>query len=209
MSMDDDEWRGVCLLMERGFKGDLGVPDRKVYRQFIGKFDSEIVIAALHKLVEQGQVWLPKAGEIVAAIRALQAEADGGPVPSWTEALRMLRRGHAARVGYFDSNADKTATVLAWHEKHGHPVVAAFYRAEGGYERFSNLGLDDPEHGGAREHLLSERWREFVDVAQVRLENGHALVSAGARPAIEGPRRLSATAFLETAGLARPKELEA
>jgi hypothetical protein len=200
----DDEWDGCCFLMEQAFKGDMDEDKRDAYRVFLEKFSSEQVVAALQVLAEESEPWLPAVPEIVQACRKLEQADHGGEVPGWAEVYPMLIRALHVHVGYFESDAEKTATCVAWLEKNSHPVVAKFFEAQG-YDRLSRMEVDDPEHGALRQKDLREMWEQFVEVAKQRLATGLALQSVGRRAC--GPRSLDQAALLASAGA--PLALEA
>lgn len=203
--MDDDEWMAVCFLIEQAFKGDFDDNKRAVYRRFLGGMPLPQVEAAVYALAEEGQEWLPAAGQILIKARTVAEE----PVPGWTEVYRWLMRAQAAaprEAGFTASDTEKTRAGAAWLEGRCHAVVARFYEAEG-FGRLSRIQFGDEEYGELRIKELRERFEEFVGVAKERLANGMALAAVGERAEL-GPRRLDEAALLERYRPAPAGELE-
>lgn len=194
--MTDDEWKGVCFFMERGWKGELSPKTRVAYRVFLDKFTPELVMAALQELAESGPAFLPAVPEIVQACRKIEQAEHGGEVPGWGETYDWIHRALSIRTGYFDSWEAKHRQAVAWLEERAHPVVVKFFEVEG-FRRLQELELDG-EYGALRRRDLKERWDEFVRVAKDRFATGLALAAAGRRPELSAPRSLGQAALLSS-----------
>jgi len=157
----DDEWRAICLHIEQPFKGEFPDEARAAYATFLRGRDFGDVLAGLRKLVEDGQVFTPSAGEIVTAIKALRDP----PVPSWSEVWHQIE--------------------LAMKDQHQelHPIIARFIESEG-LQTLRRAPFYDPDKGDMRVHQLHVRWIEFVEVQQAR-EVRQAALTASGHPALE------------------------
>ena len=201
--MTDDQWESCAHLMEQCWRGEFDDDRRDAYRMFLDKFEPEHVIAALHKIAEDGKPFLPAAAEIVKACREMTED----PVPGWGEVFRWLMRAQAVAAREFsESDNGKTTVGALWLEERCHPVVARFYESEG-YGRLSRIGFNDEDYGELRKKELQDRWTEFVGVAKERLARGRALEAVGERRQL-GPTRLADVALLERITQER-KQLEA
>lgn len=202
--MTDEEWLSCAFLIRHTFKGEFLEKQRTVYKQFLGRFDVKQVEGAVHKLVEEGVTFMPSAAELVQAARSLEES----PVPGWTEVYRWLMRAlHKGGQRYTAPEQEKTAAGAEFLREKCHPVVAAFFEAEG-YGRLSRIEFGDETYGELRIRDLKERFEEFVDVARARLEQGLALEAVGMRKEL-GPARLDAHALLEGLRPVSAGELEA
>jgi hypothetical protein len=162
--MTDDEWEGVAFFLEEWWRGEFDDRKRRAYRVALDKFSPEQVMAALHALVETGKPFLPSVPEIVAKLRSVEES----PVPGWSEVYRwIVRAQHKAGQKYTAPDQEKTAAGAEFLREKCHPVVAAFYEAEG-YARLSRIEFGDEEYGELRIKDLRERFEEFVDVARAR-----------------------------------------
>jgi hypothetical protein len=193
-SVTDDEWDGVCLLIENAWKGEFDDVKAAAYRFFLGDLAEGAVMAALKRLVRNGTPFLPAAAEIVKAADDMAL----APAPSWTEAWlwigKALRRGGRVGGARWDMKAKAAYELL---EAHDMAIVARFIEAEG-YQRLAMTEFFDPDYGPLRVRELEQRWNAFVGVAQERLERGLALNAVNRRQA--GPTRLSEAALAQVVG---------
>jgi hypothetical protein len=201
--MTSDEWLVVSGKMADWFTGDFGLKVRESYGQVLMKrFTRNQVVAACELLLERGQVFLPKPGEIIQAVR----ELEDSPLPSWSEAWswigKAIRRG--GRVG--GTWPRKEEAALAFLEEHDLAIVARFMQSEG-YVTLATTEYGDPDYGPLRVREVEQHWNDFVGVAKERLERGLALQTV--RRGTVGPSKLSEAALLPERTAGRPRELEA
>lgn len=160
--MKVEEWEAIGTHLETCFKGEMTDEKRVTYMTFLGDADEKLVMAALHKMVQGGQVWLPTPGEIVLAMR----EVATGGLPSWQEVWSQIEKAMC-----------KSAAGCEWRSGL-HPTVVAFLEVDPP-ERLRMLPFYDPEHGELRIHQLRTRFEEFADVQQSRANSHVAIAAAG------------------------------
>ena len=189
--MTDDEWNAICLHIEMCWKsrGDDEFDDvrRAAYHTFLCQLDAVVIMAALHRLVQNGTVFRPTPGEIMAVINADPS------VPSFSEALVRVKK--ALRSGGSDEEinarlSDEHRYVRIWVERYGP-------------RRLALEPIDDPEYGGAIVARLQKDYERFCETAVDRERQGRSLLSTGEKRS--GLNRFDPLAALGN----KPKEIEA
>jgi hypothetical protein len=178
--MTDDEWEGVCTLIEAAWPGEFGDVQRVAYRTLLDDHSAEQLVAALKALARQGGSFRPSVSEIAGTLHADPSK------PTWPEALRDLRRALAVRQAYHATDAEKEARCATWLREHSHELVACFFEAQT-YERLRSLPIDDPDYGQLETKRLAEQWEAFVGRAEERVAHGLP-VATGTRKQL-GPRK--------------------
>lgn len=201
--MSADEWDEVEYLMLNAFD-DFDKDRSAAYFTFLQRFSKDEVVASLHRLVQSGQKWRPKLGELADAIQANRAPA----LPSWATVYFALYEAPATRVTRLTEYGSRKATekqvIEALYEQ-VHPWVAEWVTVQT-VKRLCLLPVDDPEYGQLERKRLMENWDAFVkerrddNVTDRTLE---ALTGRVDRRAL-GLRKPS---LLEAAGLVPPREL--
>lgn len=191
--MTDDEWDAIAYVLEEGWHGQFPDDKRRVTRMFIDAYDPEVVMAALHRIAQNGKPFRPESPEIIKAIRDVTVP----PVPSWAEAWHVVQRAMSR------SGRDGISKTMEWLRERQHPVVAAFVDVED-LRQLTMTEFWDPEWGPARIKGLEQRWAQFVAVANERLERGLAIESHARRTI--GPARFDPTKALSFIR-DRPREL--
>jgi hypothetical protein len=163
--MRNDQWIGVCSLLEHGFPGEFSDAARVSYRLLLDDFEPGQVVDAVKLLVRKGGTFRPSASEIAGAITADPS------TPTFTEALRDLRRALSVRQDYFAKADEKERVCVEWLEQHSHDLVARFFEAQS-YGRLSVLPIDDPDYGQLEIKRLREDWGQFVGRAEERMAAG-------------------------------------
>jgi hypothetical protein len=161
----NDEWAGICTLLENGWPGEFGDAARVSYRLLLDDFDPAQIEQALKLLVRSGGTFRPSASEVAGAITADPS------TPTFTEALRDLRRALAVRQSYFAKDDEKERVCVEWLEQHSHELVARFFEAQS-YGRLSQLPIDDPDYGQLEVKRLREDWDAFTDAPRTAAPPG-------------------------------------
>lgn len=169
--MTPDEWDGIALLIEHGWKGEFDDDAQAAYRILLDGFSADQVTVALRVLLRTGTVHVPAAAEIV---QTIEADPD---LPTFEEMLEAVygpggviharARGVPDR-GWWEIGERERADELAQLAKAGEcgPLIERFVRQVGpGW-----LGRQRPqgEYMFHRRRDLKEEWERFVDVAQRR-----------------------------------------
>lgn len=165
--MTEDEWNAICLHIELCWKSreDEEFDDlrRSAYHTFLGELDAGTVMLALKRLVQDGTIFRPTPGEIMAAVNN-----DPG-VPTFAEAFSRVRRALSA-------GGDDDAILRRLEDEHRY--VRAWVDRYGAH-RLAMEPTDDPKYGGATMHRLERDYQEFCRVALDRERQGRTLLSAG------------------------------
>lgn len=187
--MTDDEWDTIVYVLANGWEGDFDEHQQRVARMFLDPYPPEAVLAGLNKLAQNGKPWMPKAAQIVQAVR----EVAVPPTPAWSEAWDVIRRAMKKACNSRYAKSEAVELAMQWLRTEQHPMVAAFVAREG-LAKLTMVKFDDEEYGSLRLKELAGRWAEFTEVAQERLERGLAL-DTHQRKGI-GPRRFDPAAAL-------------
>ncbi len=162
--MNDGRWAEYVSELELAFEGSLGEMGEKVYRQHLGDMDYDLARAALSLLVADGQKWLPKPGEVMAA-----AQRVVGPrrVP-WGEAWPAIV--HAMR------HADDVEVVREVARTCGEGAARFVHRH--GVGRLRVEPTEHPEWGGAALRRLQVEYEDTCDAVREDGKVGLALAQA-------------------------------
>lgn len=178
--MTRDEWEAIALLIENCWRGEFDETTSSAYFTMLSRFSTGEVMAALHKIVEDGKPFVPSVPEIVGAIRKMTEPQ----LPAWTDVWATLE------VALRCNSEDE---AVAYATESCHLVAGAFLRAEG-FDRLRKEPFFDPDYGALRIRELHNRWVEFSGRSQERLRAGHA-IEAGSRTS-NGLNRLSVTELI-------------
>lgn len=202
--MTDGEWAAFAVELEHVFRGDFGprhaddatgAAQEGAYRLHLGSVPYDVAAAAIALLLERGQVWLPKVGELRAAIAAVERP----PAVPFVEAFAIFRRAYGRHAVHPDvaSPAQRRAADVA--------IIEDVQRVAGeGAARWVHargplaLAMEPTggEHGGAVLHRLEREYDACVERAREDRRRGVALERARRVAALgsggDGPRRLDA-----------------
>lgn len=158
--MTRDEWETIALLIENCWRGEFDEVQSSAYFTMLGRFDHGQVMAALHRITEDGKPFVPSVPEIIAAIRRLEIKS----LPSWTDVWASMKA--ALALGSEQAALDRMREC--------HPVAEAFVAREG-IERLRYEPFFDPDYGALRIKELQQRWIEFSEQAMERKKRGLAI----------------------------------
>lgn len=203
--MTAQEWAAFALELEHTFRGTFGPagPDdadgsaqEAAMRRHVAGEDYDVASAALALLVEDGQVFMPTAAEVRAAVRRVTTRSRA----PFAEVLRVFGRSYsrhrraldAGRITRLELEREVVRDVVAdCGEGAGRWIVARTAQA---------LALEpvEGEHAGAVRHRLEGEYSTFAERAEEDQRVGLALERAG-RPELgrgRGPRQLNPAATL-------------
>jgi len=158
-----DEWESIALLIENCWRGQFDETASSAYHTFLGELDATIVMLALKRLVQNGTVFRPTPGEIMAAVTN-----DPG-VSTFSEAFPAIRKALALGGGdemVLGRLEDEHRYLKAWVERYGP-------------HRLAQEPVDDPQYGGVTMHRLESDYDQFCRVAIDRERQGRVLLSSG------------------------------
>lgn len=161
--MTNDEWEGICTLLEAGWPGEFDDVQRLAYRTLLGDMPADQVVEAIRTLTRRGGSFRPSVSELASVA------AEDPTKPTFTEALSAIRRVVPIRPN--EAALDAAERI--------HPYLAAFIRVAG-LDRLRQWPIDDPEYGPLERQRLRGEWDRFVERADERITAGLA---------IEAPRR--------------------
>lgn len=170
--MDRREAVLFCQEVDATFRGELTEPQEAALRRHLADVELAEARAALGLLVEDGQVFVPVASEVLGAVRRLRGEARALP---WAEAWPVITEG-LRRYARTDRSPEKRRLL----------VEAVGRRCGEGAARFvQSCGPDrllmepvDGEHGGAVLHRLRQDYEACCGQAREDGRVGRALEAA-------------------------------
>ena len=174
--MTEQEWDAFTLELAQSFRGTFGQQSgddangraqELVYRSHFAAFDYPVMVAAVVLLVQDGQVFTPAPGELMAAVRRVH----GAGAPPFAEVWRVFEVEFLRpRGGDVDREEE---IVTAVHAECGEG--AARWVQTRGVRALSLELIHDPEHGGKVRHRLEGELATFVAQAAEDRKVGLAL----------------------------------
>lgn len=140
--MTEREWLQVAQYLDAGWTQPLDEAREDVYRQELGHRPYGLVMDAIRRAALNGNpAFRPGVLEVVAALT--------GPdqVPTLDDVIDLYRR--SLTIGHADQSAG-----LTWIADRDE--VAALAISQIGYRQFGLEHIDDPDHGGAVRHRLTQ-----------------------------------------------------
>lgn len=189
--MTEQEWAALAVELDHAFVGDFGADPAQeaVFVKHLGGLPYDVVAAAIALLVEDGQVHLPRVGELRAAVQRV-TQASVAPFSSvWATFERSVQRH--VRLGDRDRDAAVVRDVLeACGEGPARWVAAR------GVRTLAHEPVNG-EHAGAVRHRLERECAEYVDQAREDGRVGRAIASVKRAEvtAGDGLRRVDAAAL--------------
>ena len=193
--MTGREWATFASMLECTFEGELDELTEAAMRRHLGDLEAAHADAAVALLVEDGQVFLPKPGEMLRAARRVERPE----APPWSEAWPVIARV-MLRHGQALGNGHRREALIAIAEEVerdlGEGPARWVVRCA---DRLRVEPVNDPDVGGAVVKRLGDEYREACNQAAEDRKVGLALERArcagelaAGRPAMRrlDPRRL-------------------
>lgn len=204
--MTAEEWELVATELDHGFQGGFGQsgPDdaagaaqEAVYRRHLGELEAETVTAAIALVLQDGQEWLPKPGQLLAAVRRLQPGASSVPFAvAWATVQAALRKAYVHPDTGTAEELQRAERLFVQAVDAVAGEAAARWAAARGRRGLGQERVDDQDHGGAVLHRLEQEYARFAAQVQEDGKVGLALQRVGRGELARGPVRLDVSRMI-------------